>query len=185
MTGHSGSGKSAIIQHIALKYRKQGWVVKPIYKVEEMHNTFKSGNFKQHKSLFVFNDPIGKESYDEVLYNEWGHFRETLGILIKKVKVVLTCRTSIILDQRARGFLEENFKRIDIDDSQCKITREEKKCMLRKYLPQERFTDEEFDKICDTNMYFPLLCKLCGRDSNYTENKLKIFEEPVEVLQKR
>ena len=185
VTGHSGSGKSAIIQHIALKYRKQGWVVKPINKVEEIHNTFKSGIFKPGKCVFVFNDPIGKESYDEVLYNEWGHFRETLGILIKNVKVVLTCRTSIILDQRARGFFEENFKRIDIDDSQSKITREEKKCIFRKHLPNERFTnEEEFDQLCDSNMYFPLLCKLCGRDSNHTENKLKIFEEPVKVLKK-
>uniref|UniRef100_A0A8W8IKB6 Novel STAND NTPase 3 domain-containing protein n=1 Tax=Magallana gigas TaxID=29159 RepID=A0A8W8IKB6_MAGGI len=28
VAGHSGSGKSAIIQHIALKYREQGWTVK-------------------------------------------------------------------------------------------------------------------------------------------------------------
>ena len=52
-------------------------------------------------------------------------------------------------------------------------------------MPNERFTDEEeFDKLCDTNMYFPLLCNLCGHDSNNTEDKLKIFEEPVKVLTK-
>uniref|UniRef100_K1Q8Z4 Novel STAND NTPase 3 domain-containing protein n=1 Tax=Magallana gigas TaxID=29159 RepID=K1Q8Z4_MAGGI len=38
VAGHSGSGKSAIIQHIALKYRSQGWTVKPIYEVRELIN---------------------------------------------------------------------------------------------------------------------------------------------------
>ncbi|XP_065924563.1 uncharacterized protein [Magallana gigas] len=32
VAGHSGSGKSAIIQHIALKYREQGWTVKRVKK---------------------------------------------------------------------------------------------------------------------------------------------------------
>eukprot|EP00105_Crassostrea_gigas_P043174 XP_019927322.1 PREDICTED: uncharacterized protein LOC109620110 [Crassostrea gigas] len=31
VTGNSGSGKSAIIQHIALSYRSQGWTIRTIY----------------------------------------------------------------------------------------------------------------------------------------------------------
>nr|XP_022295508.1 uncharacterized protein LOC111105480 isoform X4 [Crassostrea virginica] len=31
VTGHSGCGKSAIIQHIALKYLKEGWDIKPLW----------------------------------------------------------------------------------------------------------------------------------------------------------
>ena len=34
VAGHSGCGKTAIVQHIALKYRKNGWVVKPVDAVE-------------------------------------------------------------------------------------------------------------------------------------------------------
>lgn len=36
VTGKSGCGKSAIIQHIALKYRKEGWTVKPVRDIEEI-----------------------------------------------------------------------------------------------------------------------------------------------------
>ena len=39
VTGHSGSGKSAIIQHIALQYREQGWRVKSVYSVSYTHLT--------------------------------------------------------------------------------------------------------------------------------------------------
>lgn len=51
MTGHSGSGKSAIIQHIALKYRERGWSVKPIKGVEDIVNAFPS-NETDEKKLF-------------------------------------------------------------------------------------------------------------------------------------
>lgn len=34
LTGQAGSGKSAIIQHIALKYKYEGWIVKSISNVD-------------------------------------------------------------------------------------------------------------------------------------------------------
>lgn len=40
VTGNSGSGKSAIIQNIAFRYRNQGWTVKPIYEVEKIMATY-------------------------------------------------------------------------------------------------------------------------------------------------
>ena len=36
VAGHSGCGKTAIVQHIALKYRENGWVVKPVDDVDEI-----------------------------------------------------------------------------------------------------------------------------------------------------
>nr|XP_022308435.1 uncharacterized protein LOC111114437 [Crassostrea virginica] len=80
VTGHSGSGKSAIIQHIALQYRRRGWIVNPVYSFKEIHETCKSKNFETDSHIFVFNDPIGKESYDEMSYNEW--------IILKKYLIV-------------------------------------------------------------------------------------------------
>lgn len=71
VAGHSGYGKSAIIQHVALKYRKHGWTVIPVNKVEEIVNAFSEKEKLKSKFLFVFNDPIGKESFDEMLYKSW------------------------------------------------------------------------------------------------------------------
>ncbi|XP_078311510.1 uncharacterized protein LOC144618752 [Crassostrea virginica] len=182
--GHSGSGKSAIIQHIALKYREQGWVVKPMYSVEEMHHAFRTGCFKKDKTIFVFNDPIGKESLDELFFNEWERCREIVNLLIKPIKLLLSCRRSVFLDQRADEFLKEKRMIIDIDKSDIKLNKEEKILMLEKHLFMDKPTQEEIDQILETDMYFPLLCKMYSNYSKQEKNKVTFFKEPVTVLAK-
>ena len=78
VAGHSGSGKSAIIQHIALKYKQKGWVVDPVDTVEEIKDVYTSGNFIENKTVFVFHDPIGKESYNKLLYTSSKKYEHTL-----------------------------------------------------------------------------------------------------------
>lgn len=71
VTGNSGSGKSAIIQHIALCYKDQGWTVKPVYSVKEIVDAYSSVNKSRNGILFVFNDPFGNESFDEIAFKPW------------------------------------------------------------------------------------------------------------------
>nr|XP_022306072.1 uncharacterized protein LOC111112665 isoform X3 [Crassostrea virginica] len=193
VTGHSGSGKSAIIQHIALQYRGRGWVVKPVYSFKEIHETCKSENFEKASHIFVFNDPIGKESYDEMSYNEWVRYRETFDLLIKRAKLLLTCRSLIVSDKRATGFFEQKlgelgineqkFVKVDIDDNHCRLTTDEKKSMFKKHLPHEKPTEKEFNQICKIDMYFPLLCKLCRGQLIQKRNIVDVFKEPANVLE--
>ncbi|XP_078312028.1 uncharacterized protein LOC144618900 [Crassostrea virginica] len=182
--GHSGSGKSAIIQHIALKYRKQGWVVKPMFSAEEIHHAFKAGHYMKDKTIFVFNDPIGKESLDEILLNEWERYKDTINLLIKPIKLLLSCRKSVFLDQRADEFFKEKRKIIDIDESDIKLNKEEKILMLEKHLSTDKPTQEEIGKILETEMYFPLLCKMYSNYSKEGNRKVIFFKEPVTVLSK-
>nr|XP_022308755.1 uncharacterized protein LOC111114647 isoform X2 [Crassostrea virginica] len=194
VTGYSGSGKSAIIQHIALKYRKNGWIVKPVYSFKEIHDTYKTENFEKGSHIFVFNDPIGKESYDEMSYNEWGRYREILNLLIKKAKLMLTCRRSIVSDKRAAGFFEQKLGevgineqklvKIDINDDHYKLSTYEKKTMFNKYMPDAKPTQEEYSKMFENDMYFPLLCKLCRGDLMQNRNIADVFKEPVNVLER-
>ena len=182
--GHSGSGKSAIIQHIALKYREQGWVVKPMYSAEEIHRAFKAGYYMKDKTIFVFNDPIGKESLDEILFNEWERYRDTVNLLIKHIKLFLSSRTSVICDQRAEEFLKEKRKIINIDESDIKLNKEEKILMIEKHLSTDKPTQEEIGQILETDMYFPLLCKMYSNYSKQGKNKVTFFREPVTILAK-
>lgn len=48
VAGNSGSGKTAIIQHIALKYLNQGWVVKQVYKLENILDLYSFSITKQN-----------------------------------------------------------------------------------------------------------------------------------------
>ena len=172
VTGHSGSGKSAIIQHIALQYRGRGWIVKPVYSFKEIHDTCKSEKFEKGSHIFVFNDPIGKESYDAMSYNEWLRYREILDPLIKNAKLLLTCRRSIFFDKRATGFFEQKLEKIgkneqkiakvDIDGNHCKLTIDEKKTMFKKHLPDEKPTKQVLNKISKIDIYFPCFVNCLG-----------------------
>lgn len=108
VTGHSGSGKSAIIQHIALKYRSNEWIVKPIDNVDEFFKEFSTGKMMIKKTLFVFHDPIGKAYIDEIAYNRWQTREETLKACLKKVKLIVSCRKYILNESRIKGILKEN-----------------------------------------------------------------------------
>eukprot|EP00105_Crassostrea_gigas_P035519 XP_019919667.1 PREDICTED: uncharacterized protein LOC105320718 [Crassostrea gigas] len=90
VTGHSGSGKSSIIQHVSLKYRKEGWIVKPVKDIEDIANTPLIRN-NLTNILFVFNDPLGKESLDEILYNKWQRYEEALPSYLKQAKLLMSC----------------------------------------------------------------------------------------------
>lgn len=73
----------AIVQHIALKYRSQGWIVRPIYEVRELINDSLPIT---NKTLCVLNDPIGKESVDEIAYDAWIQHEEKIVALLKKTQ---------------------------------------------------------------------------------------------------
>uniref|UniRef100_A0A8W8IGH6 Novel STAND NTPase 3 domain-containing protein n=1 Tax=Magallana gigas TaxID=29159 RepID=A0A8W8IGH6_MAGGI len=77
VTGNSGSGKSAIIQHIALNYRSDGWTVKPIYSVKEIIDAWSKLQDALDRTLLVFNDPLGNESFDEEKYKSWKYHEES------------------------------------------------------------------------------------------------------------
>lgn len=63
MEGHSGSGKTAIIQHIAIKYKNEGWNVKPLHDAQGLIDTYYRRKKFQKKTLFILNDPFGQESF--------------------------------------------------------------------------------------------------------------------------
>lgn len=127
VAGHSGSGKSAIIQHIALKYRDQGWVVKPVTEVTNIITAHLLNHELKNKTLFVLDDPIGKESFDEIAYNFWKKNEEHLKAFLKKVKLLLSCRNCVLYDKRAKGIFIDKTNIVDIDSEQYKIGRSRKK----------------------------------------------------------
>lgn len=106
VTGHSGSGKSTIIQNIALKYMDQGWTLKPITEVAEIRNAYDIHKKPCRNIIFVFNDPFGKESFDEILYGLWKKHEEWLKTCFKNSKLLLSCRKYILNDDKIKGFFK-------------------------------------------------------------------------------
>lgn len=184
VAGHSGSGKSAIIQHIALNNRSQGFNVKPIDSVNEVIKLIflNEVSEKQMRTVYVLNDPIGKGSFDEIAFNEWRKHEEKIKICLKKDKFLLSCRKCILSDERVNGLLKDGSYIVDIDDVQLKLRNDEKQNIWDIHTSSKKLSEKELGELFHIEKYFPLLCRLhSGKDGEQTDS-LRFFKEPVVVL---
>lgn len=185
VTGHTGSGKSAIVHHSALKYKRQGWNIKPVRTVMEMMQTINSpSNTMKSKVLLVFDDPIGKESFEVMEYTTWKKYEETLKACLKKDKLMMSCRKYILYDHQVTGFLKDGANIVDISNDQLKLSKNEKEEILSKYGLNKNLSTKVLTEIIETEAYFPLLCKLCSSKEFKEHEKLRFFSRPVDVLKK-
>ncbi|XP_078311311.1 uncharacterized protein LOC144618650 [Crassostrea virginica] len=183
VTGFSGSGKSAIIQHIALDYRRKGWVIRPVDAIEEIKDAYYSKNFEETKTLFVFNDPIGKEVFDDILYCSWKKYENTLKVFLKKVKLIMTCRKQILYDTRTKGLFDVKENIVDIDDDHHKLNHDEKMQIFKKYMPGDTFSKNQIENILRIETYFPLLCKLSSEMKDKSMDNIKhVFTSPEQIV---
>ncbi|XP_062579236.1 uncharacterized protein LOC134241175 [Saccostrea cucullata] len=183
VVGNSGSGKSAIIQHIALILKEQGWNIIPVDKVKEIKKIC-STRVSENRILFVFNDPLGKESLDEILYNSWKNLEKTLEICLKKNKLLLSCRRCVFYDKRIKGNLLDESTAIEIDSKEHGLTVKEKKAILNQYSQNLKLSEEVVTEIVKTEAYFPLLCKLFSMETNYKEKGVDFFKNPYRFIKK-
>lgn len=184
VTGHSGEGKTAIIHHIALKYRNERWTVKPVAELNEIiHSMNSSKDQDDNGTLFVLNDPIGKESLDVLQFNSWTRHEEHLEACLKKVKLMVSCRKYILMDPRVKGVLKNESNQIDISTDQLKMSNNEKREVWDMHSCNKNISEEELEEICQTEAYFPLLCKLYSTNENKENNILRFFKEPVVVFE--
>lgn len=181
VVGHSGSGKSATIQHIALKYRRDGWVVKKANEVKDAIDALRSNNVLENQTLFVLHDPIGKESFDELAYNSWKKLEENLKACSEKCKLLLSCRKCVQSDERAMGLFKNKSIIVDIDAEDCKLSDDEKLKIWNKYKSDNTSIEIDVTEIIKIDAYFPLLCKLFFSDEENQKKGLQFFKEPVKV----
>nr|XP_022289409.1 ankyrin repeat and KH domain-containing protein mask-like isoform X2 [Crassostrea virginica] len=184
VAGHYGSGKTAIVQHIALKYRKRDWTVKPVNAVAEIQLTYMSRYFSRKNILFVLNDPIGKESFDEALYSSWKNCEEALQCFETNVKVLITCRKSLLENAKIQGIFKTRWNVIIIDDNEYRLNTDEKRQMLKINNPNQAFSEKDMIEILKIETFFPLLCKLSANDAKFSKGISAFFRNLDEVLQK-
>ncbi|XP_065935402.1 uncharacterized protein [Magallana gigas] len=179
VAGHSGSGKSAIIQHIALKYRSQGWIVRPVNDVAKIVDAY----LLQSKILFILNDPIGKESFDEMAYSSWRKHEDPLNACLKKVKLLLSCRKYILNNNRVKGVFKEKLNIVDISNGEFQLNDNEKMLIWNCHSSNKKLSEDEFAEIFRIEAYFPLLCKLYFSNEENLKIGLRFFKEPVAVFE--
>ncbi|XP_052693873.1 uncharacterized protein LOC128172150 isoform X2 [Crassostrea angulata] len=164
VTGQAGSGKSAIIQHIALKYKNEGWIVKSLSKLVEIKQEINLKRNLRNKILLVINDPVGKESFDEIAYRSWKRCEETLKTSVNDVKILMSSRNYVLRDGIFERLVmdKQNVEEINID--QYPLDDNEKHRIWDSHLSKHVLIEdvdleEEFADIVKVNTRFPLKCK--------------------------
>lgn len=153
VTGRPGSGKSAIIKHIALKYFDRGWIVKPVKMADEMFEICQTGKWSKYTVLFVLDDQIGKDSLNDIMYKIWDINTEKLMNCLKTVKLLLSCRKSILFDN---GIFNNQTKIVDIDNDKFTLTKGEKQNILSNYFPNLNLSEEDIEDFYSIGQFFSI-----------------------------
>lgn len=133
--------------------------------------------------LFVRDDPFGKESLDDISYHLWVKNEDAVRSCLKIVKLLMTCRTSVLSEHRIKR--KELFSKssiVEIDSDQYKLTDEEKRKILHISTSDISLSDKEILEIMQTETYFPLLCKLYASNEKYFKDGIRFFKQPIDVF---
>lgn len=159
-------------------------MVKTINSIEKIEAPHSAEDFTEIKTLFVLNDPIGKEFLDDVAYSTWRTFEQSLTQFLKKVKLLVTCRNSILQDNKVTKLthFQDSSNVINVDSGPFESNEHEKRKIFEKHNSKRQITKEDISNIVQTKTYFPLLCKLFSKTED-SINHLLFFREPKKVLQ--
>lgn len=183
VSGHSGSGKTAIIQHIALEYKTNGWNVKPLSGVKDLIDTCLQKENLKEDTLLILNDPFGKEYFDESEYKLWVQHKQVLISWLETIHLLVSCRTIVLSKYKVnRLFNEASACIVNIDDDQYKFTESEKREVLNKYKSDTNLSDDDIAEIVQTETYFPLLCKMYFCKKENQQAVTLFFKEPEKYV---
>lgn len=69
--------------------------MKLVLGVDEIIKVYELNNILLNKILFVINDLIGKEFFDEIVFVFWKKYDLYLWVCLKKIKILLLCRKGV------------------------------------------------------------------------------------------
>lgn len=173
--GHPGTGKSAIIQHIALQYKNKRWDLEPKKSIMDFEKKFSS----QKKTLYIIKDPFGKNNFKKEEWECWRNIERGIENLLTQScsKMLMSCQ-KYILSKGIQLLFKDCPYVVDITEGECKLTIDEKEQLLRKYTTEVEFAKDCAHKV-EIEAYFPLLCKSYSKKGD-----LNLFLKPEEVLKR-
>ena len=192
ITGSSGSGKSAIAYHIALKLSIEGYIILPVTSIDEVQK-FWDINKKQ---LFVYDDPVGTETVDLLKLSDLQARTSYLDTLFNESpsKLVFTCRSIVITDEALNAsntILKRNIN--DLHSKALALSKNEKIQILEHYTRRIKGKSVDMDRISDLEFSnFPFLCSMYAKNEKYQskggiffDNMFPILQEELDQLRKK
>ncbi|VDI05440.1 Hypothetical predicted protein [Mytilus galloprovincialis] len=185
ITASSGVGKTATLQHVALKMSEEGF---DVLLVTNPHNIIEFYNPNQ-KTLFVIDNFCGTYSINKSdLYN-WESVMTRIEELVHKspIKIIVACRIQVYKDNKfeALSIFKTNVCNL-LSENVC-LSQAEKTSIAEMYLETEASDITQYSHLYDC---FPLLCKLYRDNTEpsitaFFKNPFSVYEAEIEQLKKK
>ncbi|XP_062619355.1 ankyrin-1-like [Saccostrea cucullata] len=181
VVGPPGSGKTALIRHIALQLESEYQIV-PISKPEEIINY---GDLNRPQ-IFVIDDVLGVFTLERNLLSDLErHSKQIEDVLNRKSKFLMSCRLAVYNEAKVLDvvFLEID-KILNLNEKNV-LTSEDQKGIFESHMNNARISCEIDLKLLHRKdvFMFPLLCQMFSSDENVRKYGKQFFTRPSECWQ--
>ncbi|VDI54942.1 Hypothetical predicted protein, partial [Mytilus galloprovincialis] len=183
--GNSGTGKSFISRHVALKMMEQGYIIIPCDNPGDIRQWFKPGR----KTLFVFDDVCGRYTLNQQILTDWKQRLDHVKSLLKDkcCKIMATCRLEVYKEEQFSSLTIFKMCNIDLSSQTYRLNAADKFALAEVYFNEHA---DKVKELSDKYDFFPLLCSLYYKQklnkhvsiSNFFKNPFDIFENELVEL---
>ncbi|XP_061190483.1 uncharacterized protein LOC133198405 [Saccostrea echinata] len=172
--GVPGSGKSATVQHIALKLQKEGYEVVPVLDFRDLRQYCDPHN----PQVFVINDVIGVLGVQKVKLESFLEYGPKITSF-KKSKVLVTCRGTLF-NQCNKSFFTKEQNVIKLHSSENALSDDDQRNILEKHGLDRDLLSPAL--LTEASRMFPLLCKLYSNEKKFRSNGERFFINPIQCI---
>ncbi|XP_063448387.1 uncharacterized protein LOC134727922 [Mytilus trossulus] len=184
VTGSSGTGKSSLVRHVALRMQEGDYDVLPITSPKEIIKWYNSSK----KILFVVDDFCGTYTINPTKLENWKTLIETINTLLEKkpVKLIMSCRLQVFKDAKIKSLSFYQSCECNLLSEDMRLSKTEKQSIAELYLKSNASKIKEFYDMFDC---FPLLCQLYSKNANlrmvdFFRSPYTVYKDEIDKLQK-
>lgn len=173
--GHTGSGKSSTIRHVAIQLQNEkGFQIIPA----DSANQVKQNHDSIRKQVFVLDDIFGKSCTIQSSVAKWqSSSKDIAKLLNENTKILIACNSNILDNFREQKiFLFDKTEDTVVDlnsKEEGSLSNDQRKKIADIYLGENKY-DEEI--LTTETEYFPLLCQMYASNS-LKKGNMKLFFE--------
>ncbi|XP_076108622.1 uncharacterized protein LOC143076668 [Mytilus galloprovincialis] len=183
VTGSSGTGKSSLMRHVALRMQEEGYVILPVTNPEKIIKWYNPSK----KILFVVDDFCGTYTINPMKLESWKNQMEKIKTLIEKkpVKLIMSCRLQVFKDKKMKSLSFDQSCECNLLSEDKHLSETEKQSIAELYMKSNASKIKKFYDMFDC---FPLLCQLYSKNTNlrmidFFQNPFTVYKEEIDKIQ--
>lgn len=184
MVGAPGSGKTALIRHIALQLEPHYQIV-PIFRPQDI-TKYDDSNIPK---VFLMDDVLGIFSVDRSLVSELERYNEVIRLVLdmekRRSKLFMSCRLSIYNEAKELNLaLFEKNNIVNLDSEENDLSKDDREGIFESHSKNAKLniTLDVETLQQKSNFLFPLLCKLFCKDEQLRKYGSDFFQKPYQCL---